>query len=131
MLKNLGSEQAWVVHGSDGLDEITLTGATLVAALEHGNIRTFEVVPEEAGLTRVGGEALKGGDADANAVALLSVLEGRPSPFRDVALFNAAAALIVAGRVSNLKEGVALGTRSIDSGAALAKLKQLIAVSNG
>jgi anthranilate phosphoribosyltransferase len=119
-----------VVHGSDGLDEITLTGPTFVAALENGNIRTFEVTPEEAGLARVGGEALKGGDADANAIALQSVLDGMPSPFRDVALLNAAAALIVAGRVTNLREGVAIGTKSLDSGAALEKLKRLIAVSN-
>jgi anthranilate phosphoribosyltransferase len=131
VLKNLGAESAWVVHGSDGLDEITLTGPSFVAALENGNIRTFEVTPEEAGLDRVGGDALKGGDADANAIALQSVLDGKPSPFRDVALLNAAAALIVAGRAKNLKEGVALGTKSLDSGAAAARLKQLIAVSNG
>jgi len=131
VLKNLGAESAWVVHGSDGLDEITLTGPSFVAALENGNIRTFEVTPEEAGLNRVGGAALKGGDADANAIALQSVLDGKPSPFRDVALLNAAAALIVAGRAKNLKEGVALGTKSLDSGAAAARLKQLIAVSNG
>ena len=106
VLKNLGAEKVWVVHGSDGLDEITLTGPTFVAALENGNIRTFEVTPEEAGLARVGGEALKGGDADANAVALQSVLDGKPSPYRDVALLNAAAALIVAGRAKTLKEGV-------------------------
>jgi anthranilate phosphoribosyltransferase len=131
VLKNLGSESVWVVHGSDGLDEITLTGPSFVAGLENGNIRTFEVTPEEAGLNRVGADALKGGDADANAIALQSVLDGRPSPFRDVALLNAAAALIVAGRANNLKEGVALGTKSLDSGAAAARLKQLIAVSNG
>jgi anthranilate phosphoribosyltransferase len=130
VLKNLGSESAWVVHGSDGLDEITLTGATFVAALENGNIRTFEVTPEEAGLPRVHGDALKGGDAEANAVALQSVLDGKPSAFRDVALLNAAAALIVGGKVKDLKEGVALGQKSLDSGAALHKLKQLIAVSN-
>src|ERR1700709_2853649 len=130
VLKNLGAEKVWVVHGSDGLDEITLTGPTFVAALENGNIRTFEVTPEQAGLARVGGDALKGGDADANAAALQSVLDGKPGAFRDVALLNAAAALIVAGRAANLKEGVALGTRSLDSGAAAARLKQLIAVSN-
>src|SRR6266480_3761109 len=98
VLKNLGAESAWVVHGSDGLDEITLTGPTFVAALENGNIRSFEVTPEEAGLSCVGGETLKGGDAHANAIALQSVLDGMPSPFRDVALLNAAATLIVAGR---------------------------------
>jgi anthranilate phosphoribosyltransferase len=130
VLKNLGAESVWVVHGSDGLDEITLTGPTFVAALEKGEIRTFDVTPEEAGLTRVGNDALKGGDASANAVALQSVLDGKPSPYRDVALLNAAAALIVAGKARDLKEGVALGIKSLDSGAAAARLKQLIAVSN-
>src|SRR5437867_11394541 len=76
VLKNLGSESVWVVHGSDGLDEITLTGPSFVASLENGSIRTFEVTPEDAGLARAGGEALKGGDADANAVALQGVLNG-------------------------------------------------------
>ncbi|MBR0697471.1 anthranilate phosphoribosyltransferase [Bradyrhizobium lablabi] len=130
VLKNLGAESVWVVHGSDGLDEITLTGPTFVAALENGEIGTFEVKPEDAGLGRVAGEALKGGDADANAVALQSVLNGKPSAYRDVALFNAAAALVVAGRVRELKEGVALGIQSLDSGAAALRLQRLVAVSN-
>ncbi len=130
VLKNLGSESVWVVHGSDGLDEITLTGPTFVAALENGAIRSFEVSPEEVGLKRGPGEALKGGDAAANAVALRSVLAGQPSPYRDVALLNAAAALIVAGRAKDLKEGMALGIRSLDEGAAAERLKQLVAVSN-
>ena len=125
------SEQVWVVHGSDGLDEITLTGPTFVSALENGTIRSFEVRPEDADVPNVGGEALKGGDADANAVALSSVLDGKPSPYRDVALLNAAAALIVAGRAKDLKEGVAIGAKSLDSGAAAARLKHLIAVSRG
>jgi anthranilate phosphoribosyltransferase len=131
VLKNLGSDSVWVVHGSDGLDEITLTGPTTVAALEKGNIRTFEIAPEDAGLTRSSPGSLKGGDADANAVALRSVLEGIPSAYRDVALLNAAAALIVAGKAKDLKEGVAIGSKAVDSGAAAARLKQLIAVSNG
>lgn len=130
VLKNLGSESAWVVHGSDGLDEITLTGPTFVAALENGNIRSFEITPEDAGLPRAGPEALKGGDAEANAISLQAVLDGKPSAFRDVALFNAAAALLVAGKVKDLKEGVAIGKKSLDSGAALEKLKRLVAVSN-
>src|SRR6516162_298890 len=130
VLKNLGSESVWVVHGSDGLDEITLTGPTFVAALENGTIRCFEVTPEQAGLECVGGETLKGGDGHANAIALKSVLDGMPSPYRDVALLNAAAALIVAGHAKDLKEGVALGTRSIESGAAASRLKHLVAVSN-
>src|SRR3954470_7165006 len=131
VLKNLGSESVWVVHGSDGLDEITLTGPTFVAALENGEIRNFEVTPEQAGLPRCEAGALKGGDADANATALQSVLDGKPSPYRDVALINAAAALVVAGRAGDLKEGVVIGAKSLDSGAASARLKHLIAVSNG
>jgi anthranilate phosphoribosyltransferase len=130
VLKNLGAHSVWVVHGSDGLDEITLTGPTSVAALENGSIRSFEVTPEEAGLPLAPAGALRGGDADANAAALRSVLEGKPGAYRDVALLNAAAALIVAGRATNLKEGVAIGTKSLDSGAAAARLKQLVAVSN-
>ena len=98
-----------MVHGSDGLDEITLTGPTFVAALENGNIRTFEVTPEEAGLRRVGGDALKGGDADANAIALQSVLDGRPSPFRDVALLERRGGADRGRPRENLKEGVAIG----------------------
>jgi anthranilate phosphoribosyltransferase len=130
VLKNLGSESVWVVHGSDGLDEITLTGPTFVAALENGAIRSFEVSPEEVGLKRVAGEALKGGDAAANAAALRSVLAGQPSAYRDVALLNAAAALVVAGRAKDLKEGLALGIQSIDGGAAAERLKRLTEVSN-
>ncbi|MCA1497539.1 MULTISPECIES: anthranilate phosphoribosyltransferase [Bradyrhizobium] len=129
VLKNLGSDSAWVVHGSDGLDEITLTGPTFVSALHNGEIRNFEVTAEEAGLPRCEAGALKGGDADANAIALQSVLDGKPSPYRDVALLNAAAALVVAGRAKDLKEGVAIGVRSIDSGAANAKLKHLVTIS--
>jgi len=130
VLRNLGSDSVWVVHGSDGLDEITLTGPTFVAALENGDIRTFEVTPDEAGLPRCGSEGLKGGDADANAVALQSVLDGKPSPYRDVALLNAAAALVVAGRAKTLREGVEIGRKSLDSGAAAARLEHLVAVSN-
>jgi anthranilate phosphoribosyltransferase len=130
VLRNLGSEAVWVVHGSDGLDEITLTGPTFVAALENGEIRTFELTPEEAGLERCTSDGLKGGDADANAVALQSVLDGMPSPYRDVALLNAAAALVIVGRAKTVKEGVEIGKKSLDSGAAAARLKHLVAVSN-
>ncbi|WP_420131459.1 anthranilate phosphoribosyltransferase [Rhodopseudomonas sp.] len=129
VLKNLGSEAIWVVHGSDGLDEITLAGPTAVAQLKNGDITSFEISPEDAGLSRAPAEALKGGDAEANAVALRAVLEGMPGPYRDVAVLNAAATLIVAGKAKDLKEGVALATQSIDSGAAEARLKKLIAVS--
>jgi anthranilate phosphoribosyltransferase len=128
--KNLGSECVWVVHGSDGLDEITTAGPTSVAALEHGKIRTFDITPEDAGLQRVKPEALRGGDAEQNAKALLDVLKGKPGPFRDVAILNAAAALIVAGKAKDLKEGARLAAKSIDSGEAEGRLDRLIAVSN-
>ena len=130
VLKNLGASSAWVVHGSDGLDEITLTGPTYVSALEGGKIRSFEITPEDAGLPRAASDELKGGDGAANAVALRGVLDGKPSAFRNIALFNAAAALIVAGKAKDLKEGVSLGVKSLDSGAAAAKLKRLVEVSN-
>jgi anthranilate phosphoribosyltransferase len=130
VLKNLGSEAVWVVHGSDGLDEITTSGATYVAALENGAVRTFEITPEEVGLPRVKAEALRGGDAKANAQALADVLKGTKSAFRDVAVFNAAAGLIVAGRAKELKTAVALAEKSIDSGEADARLQRLIKVSN-
>jgi len=130
VLGNLGSESAWVVHGSDGLDEITIAGPTYVAALENGAVRTFEVAPEDVGLARAKPEALRGGDADENARALMDVLKGKKGAFRDVALMNAAAGLIVAGRAKDLKQGFALAVKSIDSGEAEGRLDRLIAVSN-
>ncbi len=131
VLKNLGSKSAWVVHGSDGLDEITISGPTYVAELKDGKVTTFEVTPEEVGLARSPSEALKGGDPAENAVALRAVLDGKPGAYRDVVLINAAAALVVGGHASDLKEGVKLSARALDSGAAAAKLVHLIAVSNG
>jgi anthranilate phosphoribosyltransferase len=130
VLKNLGSESIWVVHGSDGLDEITTSGPTSVAALENGKIRTFEVTPEDAGLSRSKPEALRGGDAEFNAKALLDVLKGKPGAFRDVSVLNAAAALIVAGKAKDLKQGAMLAEKSIESGEAEGRLDRLIAVSN-
>src|SRR5271167_4611687 len=130
VLKNLGTEQAWVVHGSDGLDEVTTSGPTTVSALEAGTVRTFEISPEDVGLPRVKPEALRGGDAATNATAVQEVLEGKKSPFRDVALFNAAAALMVAGKAKNLKSGLQLAAHSVDSGEAEGRLDRLIVVSN-
>jgi anthranilate phosphoribosyltransferase len=130
VLKNLGAESIWVVHGSDGLDEITTAGSTTVAALENGKIRTFEVSPEDASLSRSKPEALRGGDAEHNAKALLNVLKCKQSPFRDVAILNAAAALIVAGKAKDLKQGAVLAAKSIASGEAEGRLDRLIAVSN-
>jgi anthranilate phosphoribosyltransferase len=130
VLRNLGSEAIWVVHGSDGLDEITTSGPTTVAALESGTVRVFEISPEDAGLPRAKPEALRGGDADHNAKALLDVLKGKASAFRDVALINASAALIVAGKAKDLKDGAKLAAKSLDSGEAEGRLDRLIQVSN-
>ena len=130
VLKDLGCEAAWVVHG-DGLDEMTLTGATNIAELKDGVVRTFEITPEDAGLSRVDGAALKGGDAEHNAGALRALLDGTPGAYRDITLLNAAAALIIAGKADTLKDGVALAAQSIDSGKAKAALDRLVAVSNG
>jgi anthranilate phosphoribosyltransferase len=131
VLRNLGSEQAWVVHGSDGLDEITTSGPTHVAALEHGTVHTFTITPEDVGFQRVKPEALRGGDANDNARALLDVLKGQKGPYRDVAILNAAAGLIVAARAKDLKQAVALATKAVDSGEAEGRLDRLIAISNG
>jgi anthranilate phosphoribosyltransferase len=130
VLKLLGSESAWVAHGSDGLDEITTSGPSYIAALENGAVRSFEINPEDAGIARAKPEALKGGDAEANAKALMAVLKGTKGPYRDIAILNAAAALIVAGRAKDLKEGAAIATKSLDSGEAEGRLDRLIAVSN-
>ena len=130
VLKNLGSDRAYVVHGSDGLDEITTAGTTAVAALENGVVRCFEIAPEDAGLPRTKPEVLRGGDADTNAEALKAVLEGIKGPYRDVAVLNAAAALVVAAKARDIAHGVALAQHSIDSGGAEASLDRLIAISN-
>ena len=130
VLNNLGSERVWAVHGSDGLDEITTAGPTHVAALENGAVRTFEITPEEMGLLRVKPEALRGGEAKENAHALADVLKGKSGAFRDVAVLNAAAALVVAARAKDLKQALALAQRSIDSGEAASRLQRLVAISN-
>jgi anthranilate phosphoribosyltransferase len=131
VLGRLGSERAWVVHGSDGLDEITTTGPTSVAELRNGTVRTFEITPEDAGLPTARPAELKGGDAQHNAQALRAVLNGATGPYRDIVLFNAAAALIVADQVSDLKVGVERATTVIDSGAAETTLDRLIALTSG
>src|SRR3984885_3007758 len=130
VLKNLGAEKIWVVHGSDGLDEITTSGPTTVTALEDGEIKSFEIAPEELGLRKVKPEALRGGDAETNAHAVLGVLKGQPSAFRDVALLNAAAALVVAGKAKDLADGLHAAAHSVDSGEAEGRLDRLIKVSN-
>ncbi len=128
-LRSLGSERAWVVHGHDGLDELSTTGSSMVAALADGKITTFEVTPEEAGLPRVSLADLKGGDGAHNAAALRALLTGAPGPYRDIVLLNTAAALIVAGRASSLKDGVALAADAIQSGRAAAALDKLVSIS--
>ncbi|MGO8919698.1 MAG: anthranilate phosphoribosyltransferase [Stellaceae bacterium] len=129
VLGKLGSERAWVVHG-DGLDELTTTGATEVAELKDGKVTRFEVTPETAGLPRARLEDIKGADPATNAARMVVMLDGRPGPLRDVVLLNAAAALIVAGRARDLKEGVAEAARSIDSGGAKRALERLVAITN-
>lgn len=131
VLKGLGSIRAWVVHGEDGLDEITTTNTTHVAELKDGDVATFEISPEVAGLPFAKMNALKGGDAEQNAKALRGVLEGQENAFRDIVLLNAAAALIVAEKVEDLKSGVDLAAETIASGAAVTTLERLVAVSNG
>ncbi len=130
VLRNLGSLHAWVVHGSDGLDELTTTGSTKVAELKGDAIKVFEVKPEDAGLKRATLAQLKGGDAQVNAAAIRQVLGGEPGPFRDVVLLNAAAALIVGGKAASLAEGVERAARAIDTGAAAQALDKLVAVTN-
>jgi anthranilate phosphoribosyltransferase len=130
VLKNLGAERVWVVHGSDGLDEITTAGPTSVAALENGSVRTFDVAPEDVGFKRCKPDVLRGGDAEANAAVFKSLLSGHDGALREVVVLNAGAALVVAERAKDLKEGVALAGKSLASGEALRRLDRLIAVSN-
>jgi anthranilate phosphoribosyltransferase len=130
VLQNLGSVHAWVVHGSDGLDEITTTGPTRVTELKDGNIHTFEVRPSDAGLPPATLEDLKGGDATVNAAAIRDLLAGERGPFRDIVVLNAAAALIVGGKAANLLEGAEKAARAIDDGSAARALDKLVAVSN-
>jgi len=130
VLSNLGSTRVWVVHGSDGLDELTTTGPTFVAELKDGSVTTFEVTPEDAGLAQARPEDLSGGDANENAKAIDAVLSGKPSAFRDIVVLNAAAALIVAGKAEGLLEGAKLAAKAIDSGAARKSLDDLVAITN-
>lgn len=129
-LHSLGSVHAWVVHGSDGLDEITTTGPTQVCELKNGKVRTFEVRPEDADMAPATLADLKGGDATVNATAIRNVLAGEPGPFRDIVLMNAGAALIVGGKAASLREGAERAARAIDEGAAALALDKLVAVTN-
>jgi anthranilate phosphoribosyltransferase len=127
----LGSEKAWLVHGGDGTDEISIALPTKVAAVEGGKVREFDIAPEDAGLPRHPFEAVLGGTPAENAVAFRALLDGAPGAYRDAVLLNAAAALLVADRVASLPEGVELARQSIDSGAAKAKIAALARITNG
>ena len=124
-LRALGSEKAWLVHGSDGTDEISIAGPTFVAALADGQVSEFELHPEEAGLPVHPFESIMGGSPEENAQAFRALLQGTQGAYRDAVLLNSAAALVVADKVSNLKDGVALAAESIDSGTAGAKVEAL------
>uniref|UniRef100_UPI0035619594 anthranilate phosphoribosyltransferase n=1 Tax=Actibacterium sp. TaxID=1872125 RepID=UPI0035619594 len=125
----LGSEKAWLVHGSDGTDELTITGKTDVAALENGKITGFEVHPEDAGLPVHPLRDILGGTPEENGIALRALLEGTKGAYRDAVLLNAAAALMVADKVSTLKDGAAMAAESIDSGAAMRAVQTLAKIT--
>jgi anthranilate phosphoribosyltransferase len=123
--------KAWVVHGSDGLDEITVTGPSFVAQIANGDLRSFEVSPEDAGLRTHDAKDLLGADPDYNAAAIHALFDGAPGAYRDVVLLNSAAAFVVADKVADLREGAEAAAGIIDSGKAKEKLARLVAVSNG
>ncbi|MDO5643180.1 MAG: anthranilate phosphoribosyltransferase, partial [Paracoccus sp. (in: a-proteobacteria)] len=125
-LRELGSDHVWLIHGSDGTDELAISGESFVAELKDGVIREFTVTPEDAGLQRHDFKGIIGGDAAYNAAAARAVLDGAHNAYRDAVLLNAGAALLVAGRAGDLREGVRLAAESIDSGAARARLDALI-----
>ncbi len=129
-LQALGAEKAWLVHGSDGTDELTITGTSWVSGLESGTVSDFELHPEEAGLPVHPFEAILGGTPAENAIAFRALLAGEPSAYRDAVLLNTAAALMVADKVSTLKEGVENARESIDSGAAKIKVEALAAATS-
>lgn len=130
VLKILGSDKAWVVHGHDGMDELTITGPSYVAELENGEINMFEITPEEAGLERAETGSLKGGSPHRNAHELSLLLAGKKSAYRDVVLLNAAAALIIAGKARDIKEGINIAASAIDSDKAKQALADLVRISN-
>ena len=129
VLGTLGAERAFVVHGSDGLDEMTLTGPTRVSELRNGSVSTYDVSPGEFGLAQASADALKGGDADYNAEITRSILNGEEGARRDIVLLNAAAAIVAGDKARDLNEGVQVAAEVIDSGKALEKLEGLVAAS--
>ena len=129
VLKMLGCQHALVVHGEDGLDEITITGKTFVSELKGGNIKNYEIEPEKMGLRRAGLDSLKGGTAKENADLLRGILSGKQGPQRDIVLMNAAAVLVAGDKVTQLEQGIAPASEAIDDGRALRKLEQLVEFS--
>lgn len=129
-LLSLGSESAWLVHGSDGTDELTITGVSWVSAIENGAVRDFEVTPEDAGLPVHPFEAIIGGTPEDNANAFRALLDGQASAYRDAVLLNAAAALKIAGKVTDLRDGATLAAQSIDSGSAKSKVEGLARITS-
>jgi anthranilate phosphoribosyltransferase len=130
VLGTLGAEKAWVVHGNDGLDEMSISDITHVAVLDHGRVAVKTVAPEDAGLPRWPLASVKGGEAKENAAALMRLLDGERGAYRDIVLLNAAAALVVADKAKDLREGALLAAKAIDDGAAKRVLEKLVAVSN-
>jgi anthranilate phosphoribosyltransferase len=130
-LSMLGLHRALVVHGNDGLDEITITGPTRVGELRDGQVHTYEITPEEFGLQRAKLDDISGGDAACNAALIREVLSGKKSARRDVVLLNASAAIVAAGRADHLRDALPIAAKAIDSGAALAKLNALVAFTSG
>ena len=124
VLADLGAEKAWIVHGADGLDEMTTTGITRIAVLERGQVSLHDITPEDAGLKRSKLSALKGGTAEENGRAIRELLAGAKNAYRDIVLLNAGAALVVADRAQTIAEGVALAAEAIDKGRAAASLEQ-------
>ena len=131
VLGNLGSKRVWVVHGADGLDELSISGPSFVSEFKGGKVTSFEVTPEDAGLPRHGLPEIRGGDAAHNARALTDMLKGAQNAYRQIVLLNCAAALLVAGKAADLKQGAELAAQAIDNGKALEKLTHWVKMSHG
>jgi anthranilate phosphoribosyltransferase len=130
VLRDLGSDACWICHGEGGFDEIVPSGTTWVSELKGGKVRSFELSPEDAGVARADASALKGGDSAGNAAALKEVLKGKQSAFADAAVMTAGAALLLAGRASDFREGVGMARKAVSEGKAMAALETLVKVSN-
>lgn len=129
-LAKLGAERAFVVHGADGLDEISLSGETQIADVREGAVRSYTVTPEDFGLPRAALQGLAGGDAVDNAAIIRRILDGEPGPRRNIVLANAAAALVAAAAAADFRDGARLATQSLDSGTARERLRALVEFTN-